>query len=47
MFTKGILKPLTKEITMEIGNWEYDSLYTAYNFTGHPNDWLMRESKWG
>lgn len=47
MFEKGMLKPLTKEIAMEISNWEYDSFYTAYNFTGHPNDWLMKESTWG
>lgn len=47
MFDKGILKPLNKEIVIEISNWEYDSPYEAYSFKGHPNDWLMKESTWG
>ena len=47
MFDKGILQPLNKEIATEISNWEYERPYDVYNFKGHPDDWLMKESTWG
>ena len=43
----GVLKSLTKATAVKIAQWEYERPYEVYNFKGHPNDWLMDESKWG
>ena len=43
----GVLKPLTKETVAEIARWEYEKPYDAYNFTNHPNGYLLDDSTWG
>jgi ribosomal-protein-alanine N-acetyltransferase len=46
-FTNCQMISLTRNAALEIRQWEYKNPYDAYNFKGHPNSYLMDESKWG
>lgn len=46
-YEKCTLLPLNAGYAAAIAQWEYTAPYTAYNFKGHPADYLMNEKTWG